>query len=615
MAENYDIVVIGAGPTGLMFTACMLRLGKYKIKHIDDRAEPTKTGRADGIQPRTLDILQNLGLKRNIMSENPGRIYETAFWNPMGQSQESIERTSTWRSFPESIDTRYPFSTILHQGRIESIFLDDLKQKGLKVDRPWSIDSFGDSKDTQYPIEVRLVDAHGTQRSSIKTKYIFGADGARSMVREKLGIEMKERPSPQQMWSVIDGVVKTNFPDILMKCTVHSSSGSAMIIPHGQNVVRIYVQIFPPLEEPRMSSTVTQIKQAAQQIFRPYWMEWERVDWYSSYHIGQAVASKYSMNEQIFIGGDACHTHSPKAGQGMNYGMADAHNLAWKLHLVECAFLDRRILQTYEGERKLVANALINFDAGYADLFCEQSPCSNGEEKSELNNRRMDFINKHKSTLTLVSGYGVRYPNNILNWGPRYPENSTMSVFSPPGIKLAPGSIFPHATVTRVIDAHVTYLEQDIPFNGSYRIYIFAGEPARTRQAMLDFARGFEESPFFSRFRHPAIDASFDGRHNPHSPFFSFCIVFNAFRESIDISTALPEFFSQCRYHVYADDELYGKYSALKGSVHAKMGVDPQLGGLVVVRPDGYVGCTLSLMEGSAISRGLAEYFQEGAGE
>lgn len=215
MTEAFDIVVIGAGPTGLMFAACMLRLGSYKIKHIEHRAVPTRTGRADGIQPRTLDILQNLGLKRRIMSQNPGRIYETAFWSSSKENEGSIKRTGTWKSFPESIDTRYPFSTILHQGRIESAFVDDLSERGLNVDRLWTIKNFHyDSKDLHYPIEVQLAHVHGTHHSTIRAKYIFAADGAKSTVREKLGIEMVERSPSKQIWSVIDGVVRTDFPDI-----------------------------------------------------------------------------------------------------------------------------------------------------------------------------------------------------------------------------------------------------------------------------------------------------------------------------------------------------------------------------------------------------------------
>ena len=98
-----------------------------------------------------------------------------------------------------------------------------------------------------------------------------------------------------------------------MKCTVRSSNGSAMVIPHGNNVVRIYVQIIDPNTKDQdlwKLATESKVQQAAKDILKPYYIEWERVDWYSVYTIGQGIAERYSLGERIFMGGDACHTHS-----------------------------------------------------------------------------------------------------------------------------------------------------------------------------------------------------------------------------------------------------------------------------------------------------------------
>lgn len=212
--ENYDVVIIGAGPVGLMLALCLSRLGNYRIKHVDCRPEPTKIGRADGIQARTLDVLSNVGLKRPIMAYNPGRIYEVAFWN-ISEDGKGVQRTGTWKSYPEYIDTRYPFTTILHQGRIEKIFLDDLTESGIAVERPWTVSSFkNDGKDPKYPVEVKLQHVDGTSESTVRTKYLFGADGAHSCVRQKLNVNMVYKDPTIHVWSVIDGVVKTDFPDI-----------------------------------------------------------------------------------------------------------------------------------------------------------------------------------------------------------------------------------------------------------------------------------------------------------------------------------------------------------------------------------------------------------------
>lgn len=214
MPEQYDMVIVGAGPVGLMLAACLLRLGPYKIKHIDNRTEATQIGRADGIQARTIDVLHNMGLKRPIMAYNPGRIYEVAFWNSDGKV---IQRTGTSKSYPDYIDTRYPFTTILHQGRIEKVFLDDLRIRGLEIQRPWTIRGFlSDAEENpEYPIEVDLTPLDREDRTGIvRTKYLFGADGAKSVLRDMLNVNMAYKDPTLHVWSVIDGVVKSDFPDM-----------------------------------------------------------------------------------------------------------------------------------------------------------------------------------------------------------------------------------------------------------------------------------------------------------------------------------------------------------------------------------------------------------------
>ncbi|KAI8223731.1 Aromatic hydroxylase fmpF [Colletotrichum sp. SAR 10_99] len=212
----YDIekVIVGAGPVGLMLSTCLARWG-YKIKHIDNRAEPTPTGRADGIQPRSLDLLRNMGLKSAIMAHKPARVYEVAFWDPP-KNGTGIARTGTWASCPSFIDARYPFTTLLHQGHIERVFISDLNKNGTQIQRPWTITRFtsNEAENPEYPVEVQLEHVDGTAHETVRAKYLFGGEGARSFIRNQLQIGIKHKDPISHVWGVMDGVVKTDFPDI-----------------------------------------------------------------------------------------------------------------------------------------------------------------------------------------------------------------------------------------------------------------------------------------------------------------------------------------------------------------------------------------------------------------
>lgn len=221
--EKYDIVIVGAGPVGLLLSTCLARWG-YKIKHIDMRPEPTPTGRADGIQPRSLDLLRNMGLKRAIMENEPAKVYEVAFWDPSG-GETGIHRTGTWASCPKFIDARYPFTTLLHQGLIERVFINDLEKHNTKIQRPWKITGFkNDGADQEYPVEVSYKHMDRDEQKTVRAKYLFSGEGARSFVRQQLGIGITHKDPIAHVWGVMDGVVRTDFPDIKVGSALRNRS-------------------------------------------------------------------------------------------------------------------------------------------------------------------------------------------------------------------------------------------------------------------------------------------------------------------------------------------------------------------------------------------------------
>ena len=211
--ESCDVVIVGAGPVGLLLSVCLARWG-YKIKTIDNREVPTLTGRADGIQPRSLHLLRNMDLKRQIMAHQPAKVYQVAFWDPRLDGK-GIHRTGGWAACPKFIDARYPFTTTLHQGLIERVLIEDLHKNGADVQRPWTITGFKNvGQDYIYPVEVNLKHMQTDEKKTVRAKYLFSGEGARSFIRSQLGITLRHKDEISHVWGVMDGVVRTDFPDV-----------------------------------------------------------------------------------------------------------------------------------------------------------------------------------------------------------------------------------------------------------------------------------------------------------------------------------------------------------------------------------------------------------------
>ena len=316
----------------------------------------------------------------------------------------------------------------------------------------------------------------------------------------------------------------------------------------------------------------------------------------------------------------------PKAGQGMNTAFLDAQNFAWKLHHVESGFCSRSILSTYESERRHIAQSLLDFDARFAKLFSQRQLSSQEVGQANKQGQHQDkeenlFIKTFKENCEFTSGYGVAYEPNVLNWAPDIDQAAKSPLFLsyPDKTRLRTGRIFTPATVTRVVDANVVHLEQEIPANGSFRIFIFCGVPApsQTRNkpqkplaALADFAKHVTRpNSFLTAFLRPDLtQVSHHEQHNPHSFFATMATIFAYRRAEIELDEAVPPALARYRAHVYADDIEDIRVLGAPAAAHAKMGLEK--GGVVVVRPDGYVGCVVRLTEGSGTVDALNEYFQ-----
>jgi hypothetical protein len=305
----------------------------------------------------------------------------------------------------------------------------------------------------------------------------------------------------------------------------------------------------------------------------------------------------------------------------MNAAFLDALNLAWKIHHVEAGFTQRSILSTYESERKHVAEELLAFDAKYAALFSARQPSSSEVNAAATTSAaasspesESEFVKTFKENCEFTSGYGVAYAGNVFNWTVAHSAQHPLILSPGHGTALRPGRVLPPASVTRVADANIIHLEHAVPLNGAFRLFIFAGRlpppsgPGGPKRALADLAAGLARGPrsLLGRSGLEPPDAA-------RPPLLALATVLAARRAAVAdallLGAAVPPLLARDRARVYADDVPDARVPGAAAAAHAKMGVDVADGAVVVVRPDGYVGCVVRLAEGGGTTEALEQYF------
>ncbi len=421
---------------------------------------------------------------------------------------------------------------------------------------------------------------------TVKARYVVGCDGARSAVRQSLGRELRG-DSANQAWGVMDVLAVTDFPDVRMKCLIQSShEGSILIIPReGGYLARIYVELDKLNADERVSSrniTIDRLIAAVQRIIRPYTIDVKEVAWWSVYDIGQRLCDKFddvpeaevaSRVPRVFIAGDACHTHSPKAGQGMNVSMQDAFNLGWKLAAVLRGRCAPTLLHTYSAERQVIAKELIDFDREWAKMLStpvKQAPDGEGIDPAEV--QRYFITHGH-----YTAGTATRYKPSLLFAEPRHQHLATGFVL---------GMRFHSAPVIRLADAKLVRLGDTTKADGRWRIFAFADAQAARVRALCEFLADSEQSPV--RRYTPAgtdIDSVIDVR-----------AVFQQGHRELDLG-AMPQLLlpAKGRYGLRDYEKIFCPDRKGKPDIFDLRGIDREQGCMVVVRPDQYVADVLPL--------------------
>ncbi|CAO1620717.1 unnamed protein product [Parajaminaea phylloscopi] len=680
--DRWDVVVIGAGPAGLMTAASLARFGGHEILVIDERSEPTTAGRADGIQPRTIEVLRNMEPLGSEFVARSAASYERSFWDPKMDGSRGIQRTKRVQSCPYSMETQDNCTLGLQQGMIEGGFLKDMEKHGQRVHRPWGFKRFKFVKDETYPVEVTLEKMEPVQETQneggaptyvvkptgetkvVRTKYLVGCDGGRSRVRklleEKHNVEFAG-DWVDTLWAAMDCVVETDFPDVRKIAAIHSKShGALSIFPRenndkGEPIIRAYTQVnrlggskfVGDIRDQREKVTAELVMNAINEIAHPYHFDFKTIEWFTCYPIGQRLVSRYSLLEgvqaedgvkypshRVLLAGDACHTHSPKAGQGMNTAIIDAQALSWRINLVEKGLADRdTLLATYHDERHKTGKQLIDFDSTYAALFSGEIPKSHPEltNASEEELKEL-FFAAQRQNAGFTTGIGVMYDDNVLN----YRDVSALRLSGPVTDKLEAGRRLTPSWATRWVSSTPVRIIHEVQFTapGGFRLYVCGGDPKVTGPSLRAFGRYLAEDPrsFLKRFRPKslgkggrlehghyhqkpdALNSGLRGFDSEANPFFHLLLILQANRFSFEPKDV--EAFGPLRSWLYADDvEAGGQRLSAEdgdesvGGLHKKWGIDPTKGAVVVCRPDGYVGVVVPLSEAEGGWTALERYF------
>ena len=600
--SQVDVLIVGCGPAGLTLAAQLAAFPDIRTCIVEQKESAMELGQADGIACRTMEMFEAFEFADAILKEACW-INDVTFWKPDPAQPGRIARHGRVQDTEDGL-SEFPH-VILNQARVHDHYLERMRNSPSRLQPHYArrvLDVKVDHSAADYPVTVTLERcdaAHAAQIETVQARYVVGCDGARSNVRRAIGRQLVG-DSANQAWGVMDVLTVTDFPDVRYKVAIQSEQGNVLIIPReGGHLVRFYVEMDKLDADERVASrniTVEQLIATAQRVLHPYKLDVKNVPWWSVYEIGQRICAKYddvadavatsdSPLPRVFIAGDACHTHSPKAGQGMNFSMQDSFNLGWKLAAVlrkQCA---PELLHTYSSERQVVAQQLIDFDREWAKMFSD--PAKEGGQGGVDPKEFQTYFEQHGR---FTAGVGTHYAPSLLTGASTHQALAT-------GFTV--GMRFHSAPVVRVSDAKPVQLGHCGKADGRWRLYAFAGQndlaqPESGLPALCRFLESDAASPL-RRFT-PAgqdIDSIFDLR-----------AIFPQAYTEVALET-LPALLLPPKGQLGMIDYEKVFSPDLKNAgqdIFELRGIDRQQGALVVVRPDQYVAQVLPLNAHAALS-------------
>ena len=591
MPDEVDVLIVGCGPAGLVLAAQLAAFPAIATRIVERKPGPLELGQADGVACRTVEMLEAFGLSEELVAEAYW-VNETVFWRPDERNRTRIVRTGRVQDVEDGL-SEFPH-VILNQARIHDYLLSSMFRSASRLVPDYGIEvvdvAVDDTRD-DHPVTVTLR-RDGGDTITVRAEYVVGCDGARSVVRQSIGRELRGETA-NHAWGVMDVLAVTDFPDIRLKAAIQSGSGgNILLIPReGGYLVRLYVDLGeldtdgrPAVRDMRPE----QVVEIARRVLHPYTFEVKEVVWFSIYEVGQRLADRFDdvpaelagvRLPRVFVAGDACHTHSAKAGQGMNVSMQDTFNLGWKLAAVLEGRSPESLLETYSAERQAIAQELIDFDRTWSAIMASPprdpaNPDAGGVDPAELQEY---FVRSGRYT----AGVATRYSAPPLTGPPTHQglaEGFTI------------GMRFHSAPVIRLADAKPVHLGHVARADGRWRLYAFAdeaapGDPSSRLRALCEHLEHSLESPL-RRYTPTAsdVDSVLDLR----------AVFQQSHRELALEELPSPLLPRKGRYGL-VDYEKAFTPDPRSSDIFDLRRIDRERGALVVVRPDQYVSHVLPL--------------------
>ncbi|WP_030997660.1 FAD-dependent oxidoreductase, partial [Streptomyces sp. NRRL F-5630] len=341
MADGTQVLVAGAGPVGLTAAYELARRG-LRVRLIDAAPHPATTSRAVATHPRTLETYDQMGVIEEILEQ----AQQIRAFTMFSRGRRLVRLAADYSTMP----TRYPFTAIVEQVDTEAVLRAAVSRLGVEVE--WGTRLTGFTQDTEQVV-VGLEHADGSTES-VEAAWLLGCDGGHSTVRKRLGLPLLGESS--ETWMLADAPVDVDLPRDSIYW-IHTGSQALMMVPfrrggrwrlldtttapHGTDAALIADRFAEKLG-PGLGRTAD--------VRTPTWT--------SVFTFQQRMVPRMGEG-RVFVAGDAAHVHSPASGQGMNTGIQESYNLAWKLALVEQGHAARELLDSYSLERVPVGETLL----------------------------------------------------------------------------------------------------------------------------------------------------------------------------------------------------------------------------------------------------------------